>query len=326
MVSKRIGFYKLTNGKYQVSHRDLDNNRIRRHFKSLRGAKIYVDRINLNNSKQGAVAPQQGSKTLLERLNEYTESNPDSAVLNLTKGVYDSFISHFGSLHPNDLSKIICGQWIEAMKQEKKYTSRTLRTIKYSITPFFDYMVENQIIERNYLADVYIKLGTRSKQRVFLSQEELIEIMNRLKVLSPTTTYPVLYFLMHTGCKISEALKLTWDEVDLEKCTVSFPRTDSSNARTLNLSVYVVEMLQHQPRINDLVFLSEQAEGWTPTAFYKFMAIDRAVINLQRHWDSFSFRHSFAFHFLKSGKTLHQLQVVLGHRQIAQTVQFYGDI
>ena len=56
------------------------------------------------------------------------------------------------------------------------------------------------------------------------------------------------------------------------------------------------------------------------------MAEDRASINLNRHWDSFTFRHTFAYHFLRKGKTLQQLQVVLGHRHIAQTIQRYGDI
>ncbi len=105
-----------------------------------------------------------------------------------------------------------------------------------------------------------------------------------------------------------------------------FHRTASSNARVLNLSVHILSFLQSYPRITDNVFLNDQGEVWTTTSYYKHMAEDRTAIDLNRHWDSFSFRRSFAYHFLKTGKTLHQLQVVLGHRHIAKTIGSYGDI
>lgn len=73
------------------------------------------------------------------------------------------------------------------------------------------------------------------KQRVFLSEPELIEILNGLKKFNLTQTYPVIYFLIHTGCKIGEALKLKWEHLDFEAGTVCFHRTASSNARVLNL-------------------------------------------------------------------------------------------
>lgn len=56
------------------------------------------------------------------------------------------------------------------------------------------------------------------------------------------------------------------------------------------------------------------------------MRDDRSAIDLGNDWDSFTFRHTFAYHFLRRGKTLQQLQVVLGHRNIQQTINFYGDI
>jgi site-specific recombinase XerD len=106
----------------------------------------------------------------------------------------------------------------------------------------------------------------------------------------------------------------------------SFPRTAVANARTINLSSRIFEFLQSHPKIAVNVFLNGKGRAWTGKTYYRAMVIDRNAIGHSRHWDCFSFRHSFAYHFLRSGKTLHQLQVVIGHRHIEDTIRAYGDI
>ncbi|MEQ1722663.1 MAG: tyrosine-type recombinase/integrase [Pseudobdellovibrio sp.] len=323
MISK-VGFYKLENGKYQISHRDSENNRIRKQFKSFRSAKIYSQRVGHEVAIPDNLI--KSSKTVGELLQDYIEQNPTSPMKTRARAVYESFNRYFGCMNVEDLNKVLCAHWIEAVKIEMKYCSRTMRTIKYTFSPFFQSLVEQKLIKTNYLGEVYIKLGTRMKQRVFLSESELKEIIEKLKRFSPLTTYPVIYFLMHTGCKISEAVNLEWHQLNLEAGTVYFPRKTTSNARILNISERLLEFLKAHPRTSDNVFLNDQGEAWTVSSFYKCMAEDRSAVGLNRNWDSYSFRHTFAYHFLRKGKTLQQLQVVLGHRCIAQTIEFYGDI
>jgi integrase len=43
-------------------------------------------------------------------------------------------------------------------------------------------------------------------------------------------------------------------------------------------------------------------------------------------FDGYAFRHTFAYHFLRKGGTINQLQVLLGHRGIDMTVFMYGSI
>ncbi|MGZ3724447.1 MAG: tyrosine-type recombinase/integrase [Pseudobdellovibrio sp.] len=319
----KAGIYKLSSGVFQVSYIDSDKKRVRHKFKSYRAAKIYADRVT---NKRPMMLHVESSKTIAMLLQEYVEQNPASPIRKRSLELFESFKTYFGGIYCQDLNKVLCSHWLGQIKTEKQYSSRTMRVCKYLYSAFFQELVDKGLIEKNYMAEIYIKLGTRTKQRVFLSESELKEILNGLIKYNPNQTYPVIYFLIHTGCKISEALSLTWQDVDFEKKTVNFPRTDSSNARVLNLSPYILEFLKSHPRITDNVFINDQCEVWTASSFYKVMAVDRSSIDLNRHWDSFSFRHSFAYHFLKSGKTLQQLQVVLGHRQIAQTIQFYGDI
>jgi len=38
------------------------------------------------------------------------------------------------------------------------------------------------------------------------------------------------------------------------------------------------------------------------------------------------FRHSFAYHYLRKGGEICQLQAILGHRSIQMTIDLYGQI
>lgn len=319
----KVGLYKIAKGGFRVSYSDSDGKRIRTKFNSYRAATIFAQR--LNNESKSPVPVTESSETISELLRKYIEQNPSSTITSKNP-LLKSFLDYFGNLGCADLNKTLCSHWLEGLKAKKKYSSRTMRLCKYTFTPFFENLVEQSLIEKNYLAEVYIKLGTRVRQRVFLSVPEIIQLLDGLKKLGPHTTYPVTYFLVHTGCKISEVLKIRWDQIDLDSCTVSFPRTTMTNARTINLSHKILDFLKAHPKINDLTFLNDEGEAWTVNSYYKAMSIDRSATDLGRHWDSLTFRHTFAYHFLRTGKTLQQLQVVLGHRQIAQTIKFYGDI
>ncbi|AZZ38314.1 hypothetical protein CIK05_06705 [Bdellovibrio sp. qaytius] len=59
--------------------------------------------------------------------------------------------------------------------------------------------------------------------------------------------------------------------------------------------------------------------------YRKFSKI-RNLIAFKKHFDNYTFRHTFAYHFLRKGGTLNQLQVLLGHRSIDMTVYMYGGI
>lgn len=320
----KVGLYKRENGSYQVSHRTFDGKRIRKQFKTLRAAKIYATKSANTDSTE--ITPAESSKTVTALFEEYLIHKPESKLKSRSIKVLESFKSYFQNIHCQDLNKVICAHWLESVRQQFNYSSRTMRAVKYAYGKFFKDLMDRSLITRNYLADIPVRLGTRMKNRVFLSESELIEILNGLKRLSPETIYPVVYFLIHTGCKSSEALALKWSDLNLEAGTVSFPRTATANARTLNLSRQILDLLRNHPKKADHVFLNAQGCPWKVKSYYRAMVIDRDAISHPRHWDSFTFRHSFAYHFLRSGKTLHQLQVVIGHRNIADTIIAYGDI
>lgn len=319
----KIGIYSLGNGKYQVSHLNAEGKRVRYKFNSYREANTYANQVK--NIRPSA-SNEDSSRKLSDLMQIYLELNPDSPLKNRSTDLFKSFIKYFGHLSCSDLNKPICNYWLQQVKITFDYSSRTLRTCKYTYSKFFEYLAQNGFIEKNYMAEVYVKLGTRKKNREFLSEQQILKILEGFERFSKQVCYPVIYFLLHTGCKIGEALNVKWENLDLEAGTVYFPATASANGRLINLSPRLLEFFKQHPRIGEHVFLNEQAEPWSVSTFYRRMKNDRTAIDLGHDWDAFTFRHTFAYHFLRKGKTLQQLQVVLGHRNIQQTIQFYGDI
>jgi integrase len=138
--------------------------------------------------------------------------------------------------------------------------------------------------------------------------------------------YPISYFQLHTAAYIGEVVKLKWDQVNLEKGTVHFPTVANGNDRTLTVPQKVIELLTALPRKSEFVLTREDGDAWTVPSYYRRFAKIRDKIAFKRKFDSYAFRHTFAYHFLRKGGTINQLQVLLGHRGIDMTVFMYGGI
>ena len=319
MKKAKVSVYKLDGGGYQVSFIDESGNRKRNKFNTYREAKASAQGL-----EQAHLNPRS-ALTLGSLLTAYMAETPNSAITGRPHAL-KSFIKCLGGVKAGDVNKVHCALWLDKIKEEQNYASRTMLQIKYVFTPFFKSLVDQQILKRNYMADVYIKKGTRTRPLTFLSEPELIQILTGLTERSPTLAHPVTYFLIHTGCKIKEALSLRWSQLDLLAYTAHFFGSPRANERTLNLSPRLVEFLKQQQQISDFVFVDEEKKPWKMKKYYKHTAKVREQIGLERHWDNFTFRHTFAYHFLRKGRTLQELQVIIGHRYIEDTIKAYGNI
>lgn len=134
------------------------------------------------------------------------------------------------------------------------------------------------------------------------------------------------YFLTHTAVHLGEALKLTWSQIDFEKATASLPATGHANDRTLPLNPKLLDLLKSLPRYSDFVFNRSTRDPWSVVSYYRRFSKVRQQIAFRRHFDSYAFRHTFAYHFIRKGGTMSQLQVQLGHRGIDMTMYMYGGI
>jgi integrase len=158
-----------------------------------------------------------------------------------------------------------------------------------------------------------------------LSPDELNKILSYLALTNPAT-HDLTFFCAFTGCRLSEAAKLTWEFVNLVQGSVVFADTKNKDTREIFIVDEVSEMLRHRgpgnageyvfTRKNGRPFLREtnMDTAETPTAFktaVKNLGLnegrgprDRVVFH--------SLRHTAATYVARRGTPVKDLQLLFG--------------
>jgi integrase len=321
-----VSIYRLEDGKFQTSFVDpVLNKRIRAKFKFFNEAKAYQK--NTLNQHRNANFVANSTTPLGEFIPGYLVKYPRAKMFSRSPHAYESFVEHFGKMPINEVNKMYLGQWLEKIQKERDYSARTIVLMKYCFNPFFTYLCDLGVISKNPMAQVKMsRYGHRKNERVYLAESEVQEILERFRAVSPLEIYPITYFQLHTAAYIGEVVKLKWTDVDFEKSTASFPATGNSSDRILTLPPKLIELLKTLPRHNEFVFSRDDGQAWSVVSYYRKFAKVRAKIAYKKNFDSYAFRHTFAYHFLRKGGAITQLQALLGHRSIDMTVFMYGSI
>lgn len=131
--------------------------------------------------------------------------------------------------------------------------------------------------------------------------------------------------LILTGTRKREVLDAKWSEFDLERRIWRIGMSKSGKARHVPISDGVIALLEAVPRIDDCdwVFANPNTRMPFETIFYSWdSARKRAGLADVRIHD---LRHSFASFLVNSGRSLYEVQKILGHTQI-KTTQRYAHL
>lgn len=189
------------------------------------------------------------------------------------------------------------------------------------------------------------------KEMSFLAPEEV----NRFLVSAEKAPFPY-YFLfrtmLYTGLRRSEALGLTWGNIDLELCTMRItqaqhringkyiiqPPKSRSGRRIINLSVSLaialrdyrgqVEaqrlMLGKPLQDSDFIFAHPDGSPLDPaTVTHTFIkTVRRAGLKVRLH----DLRHSFASLMMAAGVNIKAISQSLGHSNVSMTLNIYSHL
>jgi integrase len=134
----------------------------------------------------------------------------------------------------------------------------------------------------------------------------------------------LLLFLLHMGCRYSEAAKMRWNQVDLSSRTVLMLRNKRGVNNTLVMSDQLHAMLtrRYAERKDEWVFSGKKSHNnngaWLKDAL-KRAGISEADGRITLH----TCRHTYASRMLKDAKlSLVEVQALLGHRKIQSTMVY----
>ena len=159
----------------------------------------------------------------------------------------------------------------------------------------------------------------------YLSTEEAQRLYGVLLKSENTMLRYIVPMLIVTGARKREVLDARWEDVDLERRSWRIHTTKLGRARHVPLSDGAISVLQSVPRIGGCawVFANPKTQKPYVTVQGSWDTSRRAagLADLRMH----DLRHSFASFLVNAGRTLYEVQHLLGHTQI-KTTQRYSHL
>lgn len=153
----------------------------------------------------------------------------------------------------------------------------------------------------------------------------LAEILDAMEQREQRTSIALTLFLWHMGCRVGEALSLTWDRVDLERNRIAFTKTKGCMPRTLPIPAEVRGLLQAMRAtggqacfgLSYEAFLSHYREA-------KHVACDRLGLGpeVRAEWVIHTLRHTCLTRLAQRGWSAPAISQWAGHKSLAVTQRY----
>lgn len=326
MLDFDVKIHKKGDGTFQTKYLDpKTGKRKRKLFPTLKEAKLHKSEIESNLKNKGLSA--FSDLRVSQAMKSYIEKFPESIVRE-RKNQFTSFIETFSSHRVSELTGNDLKEWFESRRSEGNLSELTLNRIRSQFFGFFEYLVDERHIHMNPLKKIKFKrFDNPRRARVVMSVEEVKEILENAKSFDPKTLYPYLYTLAHTGARRSEVLNLQREDLDFKTGLIQIKQTKNGRERFVRMSQRLMEVLKEKLKSHESapLFINDLNEQLHLAELARLINKFNAFFPIDKEWSCHSFRHSFAYNFLKAGGEMYQLQAILGHRGIQKSPLIFTD-
>ena len=230
--------------------------------------------------------------------------------------------AEFGDLRLNQITRQHIQTFHTRMSDEglaAATSNHYLKLLKHSLNLAIDwYMLETNPASR-------IPLFQEDNQvENLLSDEQLERLMMVLKTDENRNVCLIAIFLLSTGVRLNEALQAKWSQVDQKNRVWRIPASNSKSKRTravpLNDSALdVLNQLTTRGRYENIFINFQTQLPYTTISKVWGRLRKKADLNFLRIHD---LRHGFSSFLINSGRTLYEVQQILGHSSPAVTQRY----
>ena len=226
---------------------------------------------------------------------------------------------------------------VEAKKQPKGLSAKTVRNINQVISSAMDFAVAQKIIPENPCKAVALP-KVEHKEMQTIPAEQLQAFLQEAKA---TGVYEMYYIELATGLRRGELLGLKWTDIDwkngiikvrrqvarVDGQIVDAPLKTKNSYRAVTISQQAIEVLKQQKeKTNDeYVFPSPNGGPISPDSVNNMLkrVLARAGIPKVRFHD---LRHTFATIALQNGVDIKTVSGMLGHFSAGFTLDTYAHV
>lgn len=210
---------------------------------------------------------------------------------------------------------------VERMVDQMRTDELTPRTQQYAVGTFFriwKHAAKRKLVKigDNPATAVPVKQVNNTRLRI-LSPEELKNILQYLAASDPAA-YDITLFCAYTGCRFSEAARLKWEHVDLDRNIALFTDTKNRDSREVHLESELTALLKRRipGRTGETVFTKQDGFPLNepPSAFKT--AVDKLGLNKDRgprdRITFHSLRHTAATFAARNHTDVKDMQLIFG--------------
>jgi len=283
----------------------------------------------------------------------------------LTKTTQNSYLKDVNrflqwfSNEPTNCTKKDILNYLAYLKNIKNQSSTTRNCYLNSLKNYFAYLLSNDLIAKNPTNFIKIRGVKRKFLYHIFKLEELVQLADdyyqnfirnyddsktpeNRKInskLSRERNYIILQLLLNQGLVTSEIARITLQDIDLNKATISIKGTKKSNTRTLQLQASQIgpvinylhkirpQFLEHYKQETEQLFLLfPEKAGTLRNISYNynnlFLKLTKQLKTLQPDFLNFKqIRASVITNWIKD-KGLRNAQYLAGHRYISSTENY----
>lgn len=130
--------------------------------------------------------------------------------------------------------------------REDKLTPRTQQYAVGTLYRIWKHAAKRKLVKAGDNPAIGVTLAKVNNTRLrVLTPQELKSILDNLSV-TDLAAHDITLFCSFTGCRFSEAARLTWEHVDVKRGTATFTDTKNRDTRTVYLVPAVVEMMERR--------------------------------------------------------------------------------
>ena len=183
--------------------------------------------------------------------------------------------------------------------------------------------IQWDMLEKNVLKNIPLLMVDNQVEN-YLKDDQLVRLVEVLRSDENRPVCHILMFLLSTGSRLNEAIQAKWSQVDTENGAWRIPASNSKSKRTravpLNDSaLWVLEQARLQGEF-ECIFAN-------PETGKPFVTITRVWYRIRKqvgisHLRIHDLRHSFASMLVSGGRSLYEVQQILGHSDPKVTMRY----
>lgn len=217
-MAKKINYAAMftlrKDGRYVASYTDRDG----RHYLYDRDPEILYWKL------QEAHKPKEEKIPIFREIAEAWERQHREEVTHRTwinyKPHYDDIIRKHGNKRIEEVTAQVISNHLLSAKS-KGYSATVVNSIRSLYRMIFDYAVANDYAQFNPVLSVRLPKGLKRGKRIAPTDEQIKAIVSNVDI--EFGMFP--FFLLCTGMRKSEALALTWDDVDFQSKEISVTKS-----------------------------------------------------------------------------------------------------